>query len=81
MFANLRGVPAKDTATSVQEVIRMFNLEDHADKECRSYSGGNKRKLSTGIAIIGSPPLIFLVSLLIYAPPQSYYHIFTIVTY
>jgi len=38
----------------------MFNLEDHAEKECRSYSGGNKRKLSTGLAIIGSPPLIFL---------------------
>lgn len=60
MFANLRGVPYSALDDSVNEVIRMFNLEDHAEKECRSYSGGNKRKLSTGLAIIGSPPLIFL---------------------
>ncbi|KAL5259612.1 hypothetical protein ACHWQZ_G009905 [Mnemiopsis leidyi] len=60
MFANLRGVPKPAIDQTVDEVIKMFNLEDHADKECRSYSGGNKRKLSTGIAIIGSPPLIFL---------------------
>jgi len=60
MFANLRGVPYQFIDESVEEIVRMFNLEDHADKECRSYSGGNKRKLSTGIAIIGSPPLIFL---------------------
>ena len=25
-----------------------------------SYSGGNKRKLSTAIALIGDPPIIFL---------------------
>lgn len=24
------------------------------------YSGGNKRKLCTGIALIGDPPLVFL---------------------
>ena len=40
MFANLRGVPYSALDDSVNEVIRMFNLEDHADKECKSYSGG-----------------------------------------
>ena len=27
-----------------------------------SHSGGNKRKLSTAIALVGDPPIIFLVS-------------------
>ena len=27
-----------------------------------AYSGGNKRKLSTAIALIGDPPIILLVS-------------------
>ena len=40
MFANLRGVPKPAIDQTVDEVIKMFNLEDHADKECRSYSGG-----------------------------------------
>ena len=35
-------------------------LEKHADKHTVTYSGGNKRKLSTAIAMIGDPPVIFL---------------------
>ena len=38
----------------------MFDLTNYADKQCQTYSGGNKRKLSTGLAIIGTPPVIFL---------------------
>ena len=44
MFANLRGVPKSAIDQTVNEVIKMFNLEDHADKECRSYSGGKSCK-------------------------------------
>jgi ABC-type lipoprotein export system ATPase subunit len=29
-----------------------------------SLSGGNKRKLSTAIALVGNPPIVFLVSIL-----------------
>ncbi|XP_071044386.1 phospholipid-transporting ATPase ABCA3 [Parasteatoda tepidariorum] len=36
------------------------DLTDHADKQSRFYSGGSKRKLSVGLALIGSPPLILL---------------------
>lgn len=35
-------------------------LEKHADKHCGTYSGGNKRKLSTAIALVGNPPIVFL---------------------
>ena len=34
-------------------------------------SGGNKRKLSTGIALVGNPPVVFLVSLIIHT--YNYY--------
>ena len=27
------------------------------------FSGGNRRKLSTAIALVGNPPIVFLVSL------------------
>jgi len=32
----------------------------YADKPSLSYSGGNKRKLSTAIALVGDPPIVFL---------------------
>lgn len=36
-------------------------LQQYADKPSGTYSGGNKRKLSTAIALIGHPPVIFMV--------------------
>jgi len=41
--------------------IKTLGLTPHKDKLCGDYSGGNKRKLSTALALVGSPPLIFLV--------------------
>lgn len=42
--------------------IAKLGLEPYADRPAGKYSGGNKRKLSTAIALIGCPPVIFLVS-------------------
>ncbi|XP_036408284.1 ATP-binding cassette sub-family A member 3 [Megalops cyprinoides] len=60
MYARLRGIPEKYVAGCVENVLRSLLLEPHADKLVRGYSGGNKRKLSAGIALIGGPPVIFL---------------------
>lgn len=38
----------------------MIGLESHAQKRTETYSGGNRRKLSIAIALIGNPPLLFL---------------------
>lgn len=35
-------------------------MTEYADKSCGKYSGGNKRKLSMAIALIGSPLLVML---------------------
>lgn len=37
-----------------------FDLLKHADKPSYALSGGNKRKLSVAIAMIGDPPLVIL---------------------
>uniref|UniRef100_A0A8C6NK84 ATP binding cassette subfamily A member 3 n=1 Tax=Nothobranchius furzeri TaxID=105023 RepID=A0A8C6NK84_NOTFU len=60
MYARLRGIPEKYVSGCVENVLRSLLLEPHADKVVRSYSGGNKRKLSAGMALIGGPPVIFL---------------------
>ncbi|XP_058851719.1 phospholipid-transporting ATPase ABCA3-like isoform X1 [Acipenser ruthenus] len=60
MYARLRGIPEKYVGGCVENVLRALLLEPHADKLVRCYSGGNKRKLSAGMALIGGPPVIFL---------------------
>ena len=37
-----------------------LTLTPHADKPAGCYSGGNKRKLSLGIALIGDPQILFI---------------------
>lgn len=37
-----------------------MNLKDYEDVQAKTYSGGNKRKLSVAIALIGKPPIVFL---------------------
>eukprot|EP00794_Sanderia_malayensis_P017572 gene17572-19324_t len=60
MFARLRGIPSRMIPEVVNTVIYQLNLADWADKMCGNYSGGNKRKLSTALALVGDPPIIFL---------------------
>ncbi|TNM85914.1 hypothetical protein fugu_008185 [Takifugu bimaculatus] len=61
-YAILRGVPEKEVCEVADWGIRKLGLMKYVDKAAGSYSGGNMRKLSTAIALIGGPPVVFLVS-------------------
>ena len=41
-------------------VYSILGIEECADRQCGTYSGGNKRKLSIGLALVGEPSIIFL---------------------
>ncbi|XP_019867946.2 phospholipid-transporting ATPase ABCA3-like [Aethina tumida] len=60
MFALLRGIPNKDCDALAENLARDFDFTKHLDKRVKQLSGGNKRKLSTSIALIGDPPVIYL---------------------
>ncbi|XP_059140192.1 phospholipid-transporting ATPase ABCA1-like [Physella acuta] len=59
-YARVRGISSTNVKTVADWAIKRLGLVRHADKISSSYSGGNKRKLSTAIALIGNPPIIFL---------------------
>ena len=44
----------------MEKTIRNLNLKDHRHKLAGNLSGGNKRKLSVAMALIGNPPIILL---------------------
>ncbi|KAA3669979.1 ATP-binding cassette, subfamily A (ABC1), member 1, partial [Paragonimus westermani] len=60
LYARLRGVPEHSIPQTVSTLLTDMGLAPHADKVAGAYSGGNRRKLSTAIAILGDPQVIFL---------------------
>jgi ATP-binding cassette subfamily A (ABC1) protein 3 len=60
MFARVRGVPRDSVAAEVQSLLELLTLTPHADKTTETYSGGSKRKLSLGIALIGHPEVLLI---------------------
>ncbi|XP_041821372.1 phospholipid-transporting ATPase ABCA1-like [Chelmon rostratus] len=59
-YARLRGVPEKEVTMVAEWGIQKLGLVKYSNKSAGTYSGGNKRKLSTAMALIGCPPVIFL---------------------
>ncbi|BES90140.1 ATP-Hypothetical protein cassette sub-family A member [Nesidiocoris tenuis] len=60
LFGRLRGIPSFELPGIVQKWIDALDMADICDRPCKGYSGGNKRKLSTAIALIGDPPVVLL---------------------
>ncbi|KAB1263378.1 ATP-binding cassette sub-family A member 3 [Camelus dromedarius] len=60
MYARLWGIPETHIKPYINNLLQSLNLEPHADKFIYTYSGGNKRRLSTAIALMGKPSVIFL---------------------
>uniref|UniRef100_A0A8B9MDQ3 P-type phospholipid transporter n=1 Tax=Accipiter nisus TaxID=211598 RepID=A0A8B9MDQ3_9AVES len=71
LYARLRGVPAEEIKRVAEWGIQKLGLPMYADHLAGTYSGGNKRKLSTAIALIGCPPLILLDEPTTGMDPQS----------
>eukprot|EP00808_Paulinella_micropora_P011872 g18625.t1 len=60
LYARIKGLPEDKIAAYATRIIKKLTLEEYADKPCQGYSGGNKRKLSVGMALIGNPKILFL---------------------
>lgn len=60
LYARIKGVPELMIDDVVMEKLVDFDLLKHANKPSYSLSGGNKRKLSVAIAMIGEPPVVIL---------------------
>lgn len=57
-YARVRGVP--DIEHNVNAVIQAVGLQAFSSRMAAKLSGGNKRKLSLGIALIGNPSVLLL---------------------
>ncbi len=61
VFARIRGVPASGTAVAARSAAEKVGLDGDAyDQAARTLSGGQKRKLSLAMALVGSPAVLLL---------------------
>lgn len=60
MFARLHGVKEEVIPRIANALIELMNLKKHAKKPVYAYSGGNKRKLSAAVSLIGDPAIVLL---------------------
>jgi len=59
-YVQVKGIPTKKRRRAIEKAIDDLNLKDQINKPAGTLSGGNKRKLSVAMAIIGNPPIVLL---------------------
>ncbi|KAJ9436291.1 ABC transporter A family member 1, partial [Diplonema papillatum] len=59
-FGGLKGTPRDKLAVLADQMLDLINLGSKKDAPASSLSGGQKRKLSVAISLIGGPKLVFL---------------------
>ena len=60
LLGDLYHLPKHDAKTRIDELLRLVNLEEHADRVAKTYSGGMKRKLDIACGLLPNPNIVFL---------------------
>ena len=56
----MKCLPKKHKYEAISRKIKQMNLDAYEDKLSGTLSGGNKRKVSVALAMIGNPEILFL---------------------
>jgi len=75
-FAELYGVPRAERARRVAEALEAVELTGRKDDRVSTYSGGMRRRLNLGCALVSGPRLVLLDEPTVAVDPQSRAHIF-----
>ncbi len=60
LISGIYGFSKEKTASRVEEMIGLFNMDEVRNDRAKTLSGGWKRKLSIAMALITEPKLLFL---------------------
>jgi ABC-2 type transport system ATP-binding protein len=75
-FGSLYGIRDPQLGQRVEQVLEAIGLADRADQRVENFSGGMKRRLNLGAAIVHEPKLLLLDEPTTGVDPQSRNHIF-----
>jgi ABC-2 type transport system ATP-binding protein len=72
--ARLYGVSKSEAQARAQRVLDGFQLSEYADRKCKTYSGGQRRRVDIALGIIHEPKVVFLDEPTTGLDPQSRAH-------
>jgi ABC-2 type transport system ATP-binding protein len=75
-FGQLYGLKGAKLRQRIDEVLAAVGLQDRADNRVETFSGGMKRRLNLGAALVHEPRLLLLDEPTTGVDPQSRNHIF-----
>ena len=75
-FGKLYGMHGAGLTNRVNEVLEFTALKDRADDRVTTFSGGMRRRLNLGVAVVHRPRILFLDEPTTGVDPQSRNHIF-----
>ncbi|MFI7143983.1 ABC transporter ATP-binding protein [Nonomuraea sp. NPDC050022] len=70
-FGRLFGLPRRELAARIDEVLDLVGLSDRADGKLGTYSGGMKRRINIGAALLHRPEVLILDEPTVGVDPQS----------
>jgi len=59
-YAKIKGIPNAIYKPIIDKLIHEMNLTEYENVQAGQLSGGNKRKLTVAIALLGNPPIVLL---------------------
>ena len=74
MQARLYGLPKAAAGERAEAAIKAFQLGEFADRPCKTYSGGQRRRVDIALGIIHRPMVVFLDEPTTGLDPQSRAH-------
>jgi len=72
--ARLYGLSKTDAQQRTEEALAAFQLTEYADRKCKTYSGGQRRRVDIALGIIHGPRVVFLDEPTTGLDPQSRAH-------
>lgn len=74
-WGRMYGLKGKELKSRVQETLELIGLEDRANDKVKVFSGGMKRRVNIGCAILHRPKLLIMDEPTVGIDPQSRNHI------
>jgi ABC-2 type transport system ATP-binding protein len=72
--ARLYGMGKAEAQRRAQTALESFQLTEYADRKCKTYSGGQRRRVDIALGIIHQPKIVFLDEPTTGLDPQSRAH-------
>jgi len=72
--ARMYGISKSEAVTRAAAALEAFQLTEYADRKCKTYSGGQRRRVDIALGVVHNPQVVFLDEPTSGLDPQSRAH-------